>query len=226
MLFLALGSSVWSFLNSPFGLLVVATILGMIGGRVLSWRPAWRRWFDRYRPAFFEAVYLAERLIPDDTPDLALRRLDEALRFLLKLEPSLREAKEDELRRGLNLARHILKGDDLKPGGTQEPPATPPPAPPAGGAAAALLLCLALALSGCAALAPEDAELLRKWSDAGQNALRQWDALTPAQQRRAMFNGTAAAAVLDNHANGTPLPVMFADVAGVASAAPVASEGR
>ena len=75
-----------------------------------------------------------------------------------------------------------------------------------------LLITCAL-LVGC--VAAEDKNLIATGAAVGQGNLREWDKLTPAQQKEAQFNLVGAMCVLDHDINGTALPAQFAGVAGV-----------
>ena len=74
-------SIVWAFLNSAPGVIVVAAVLAYVLGRIYTARPDWRD----YEGTIIAAVKYAEKTIPDDVENRSLRRLDEALRYVLKV---------------------------------------------------------------------------------------------------------------------------------------------
>lgn len=102
-------SAIWTFLNSPLGLLIVSALIALALARVFTARPAWRAVFDKHRPAFFDAVRFAEQAIPDGSDNVALRRLDEALKWVAKLEPKLANTDKQTLARALTEAHDALK---------------------------------------------------------------------------------------------------------------------
>ena len=72
---------VWSLVNSPAGITVLAAIALWLLNRVYSRRPAWLQ----YEGTIISAVKLAEQQVPDGTPNKGLARLDAALQFVLKV---------------------------------------------------------------------------------------------------------------------------------------------
>lgn len=80
-----------------------------------------------------------------------------------------------------------------------------------------IVICALLSV-GC--VATEDKNLISTAAAVGQGNLREWDTLTPAQQKEAQTNMVAAVCVLDHDINGTALPKQFEGVAGVTTAAP------
>lgn len=77
-------SGIWTFLNSAFGftlIWVAAIVLVFFFLNKLS--PFHKAW-EKYEGAIITAIKLAEKAIPADTPNAGLRRLDEALQFVLK----------------------------------------------------------------------------------------------------------------------------------------------
>lgn len=93
--------------NSPAGLTFIGGMFTIILGIIFKKSPAWQITFERYRPAFFDAVRAAETAIPDNTPNVAMQRMDFALKMLLKLEPELAKKPDATLIRGLTEAHEI-----------------------------------------------------------------------------------------------------------------------
>lgn len=95
------GTLLWTFANSPVGLMVISSVLVFVLGKVFMAKPEWQKVFDQYRGAFFDAVSHAEKAIPDDTPNTAARRADAALKFLLQLYPHLEKVPKAELNKAV-----------------------------------------------------------------------------------------------------------------------------
>ncbi|MBN2585008.1 MAG: hypothetical protein JXL80_18245 [Planctomycetes bacterium] len=74
-------SLVWSVVNSPVGIAAVAGLVLYILNRVYAAKPA----LQQYEGAIISAVKLAEKEIPDDTPNKGLARLNCALQYVLKV---------------------------------------------------------------------------------------------------------------------------------------------
>jgi len=85
----------WQALNSPAGIAAMAGLLLWLLNRLYASRPAW----ERYEGAIISAVKFAEKEIPDDAPNKALKRLDAALRYVLRVyeEARGREARPKEV---------------------------------------------------------------------------------------------------------------------------------
>jgi hypothetical protein len=95
------GSGLWTFLNSPLGVSVVAFILSILVGKVFTAKPKWKSYVLKYGPSLMQAVKTAEKKIPDGTDNKGLSRLDEGLKYLLELEPKLKGAMESDLKQAL-----------------------------------------------------------------------------------------------------------------------------
>lgn len=102
-------TTLWTFANSPLGLVIAGAVIAILLARVFTAKPAWQAVFDRHRPAFFDAVRFAEKAIPDGSENVALRRLDEALKWVAKLEPSLANQDKQTLARAITEAHDALK---------------------------------------------------------------------------------------------------------------------
>ena len=73
--------TIWNALNSPVGIAAVAGLVLWLLNRLYAAKPGWKK----YEGAIISAVKFAEKEVPDDTPNKALRRLDEALKYVLKV---------------------------------------------------------------------------------------------------------------------------------------------
>lgn len=79
----AILSGIGQFFKSPAGLsLCWAAIVGFfifLASRFNPWREKWKQ----YEGSIITGIKLAEKQIPDDTPNAGLAKLDAALRFVL-----------------------------------------------------------------------------------------------------------------------------------------------
>lgn len=74
-------TTVWATLNSPAGITVMASAVLWALNRLYAAKPLWAN----YEGTLIAAVKYAEKAIPDDTDNKAAARLDEALRYALKV---------------------------------------------------------------------------------------------------------------------------------------------
>lgn len=95
--------TLWTFLNSPIGILIVTTLIGSIAGWLFKKQPKWEKFYDRHKGVFFDAVRWAEGAIPDDTRNKSAAKLDAALRYILQMDPYVTITKTD-LAKGINKA--------------------------------------------------------------------------------------------------------------------------
>jgi tetrahydromethanopterin S-methyltransferase subunit D len=70
--------TVWTILNSPAGITAMVTLVIFIINKIYAAKPIWRQ----YEGLFTQAVKMAEKAIPDDSPNKSVRRLDEALKYI------------------------------------------------------------------------------------------------------------------------------------------------
>jgi len=101
--------AVGKFLNSGFGFaLVWAGLVGVflwLASRYNPFQEAWKK----YEGSIITGIKLAEKQIPDDTPNAGLAKLDAALRFVLKAyaeanngkQPSAKEI--EQIRQGIQI---------------------------------------------------------------------------------------------------------------------------
>ena len=73
--------ALWNALNSPAGIAAMAGLLLWLLNRLYAGRPAWQK----FEGAIISAVKFAEKEIPDDAQNKSLRRLDAALRYVVKV---------------------------------------------------------------------------------------------------------------------------------------------
>ena len=104
-------TGLWQALNSVPGVVLMAGLLGWLLTRLYSIRPAW----EAYEGTIISAIKHAEKAIPDDVPNKGLARLDEALRYVLKVyaethrgqQPS--DALANDLREGIQITHDRLE---------------------------------------------------------------------------------------------------------------------
>ena len=105
---------IWAALNSPMGITAVAGVVLYLLNRLYAAKPAWAQ----YEGAIISAVRFAEKEIPDDAPNKGLRRLDEALRYVLRVfhEANKREPTKTEamaLREGVQIVHNELDAEGV-----------------------------------------------------------------------------------------------------------------
>ena len=116
-----IGQITWNVLNSPAVIALLAGGLLWLLNRLYAARPAWQA----FEGSIIAAVKLAEKEIPDGTPNKALSRLDAALNYVLKVYEEARGKPADaktkaELREGIQIVHAELEAsgvlDSHKPG--------------------------------------------------------------------------------------------------------------
>ena len=76
-------SGIWTFLNSGIGFAIVwAALVGLFLFLASKFNPLQEKW-KQYEGSIITGIKLAEKQIPDDTPNSGLAKLDSALRFVL-----------------------------------------------------------------------------------------------------------------------------------------------
>lgn len=73
--------AIWTFLNSGIGLTIIGTIVAFALGRLFLSTPEVEKW----KGIIIEAVKAAEKIIPDNTVNAGARRLDEAMKYFIKV---------------------------------------------------------------------------------------------------------------------------------------------
>ena len=108
--------TIWAALNSPMGIAVVAGVALWLLNKLYAKKPDWKK----YEGTIIAAVKNAEKVIPDDTPNKAAKRLDEALKYVLSVHHEIenRVATADELanlREGIQIVHAELESKDSLP---------------------------------------------------------------------------------------------------------------
>ena len=79
----AILNGVWTFLNSGIGFAIIwAAMIGFFIFLASKFNPLQEKW-KQYEGSIITGIKLAEKQIPDDTPNSGLAKLDAALRFVL-----------------------------------------------------------------------------------------------------------------------------------------------
>lgn len=76
-----LMETLWDFLNSPLGLMIVASLALWLLNRLYLKKPIWKQ----YEGTIIAAVKWAEKTIPDNTENKSVARLDAALKYVLRV---------------------------------------------------------------------------------------------------------------------------------------------
>jgi len=80
----AFVSALADFFNSGFGFaLIWAGLVVLFAWLSSKWNPFEKTW-EKYEGSIITGIKLAEKNVPDDTPNAGLAKLDSALRFVLK----------------------------------------------------------------------------------------------------------------------------------------------
>lgn len=101
---------VWKLLNSPAGVTAIAGLILYLLNRLYAKKPAWAR----FEGAIISGVKLAEKKIPDGTPNKGLARLDAALKYVISVYEEMKGKKPDvatmqELREGVQIVHDRLE---------------------------------------------------------------------------------------------------------------------
>jgi len=76
-------NGIWKFLNSGIGFAVIwAAMIGFFMFLASRFNPFQEKW-KKYEGSIITGIRLAEKQIPDDTPNAGLAKLDAAMRFVL-----------------------------------------------------------------------------------------------------------------------------------------------
>jgi hypothetical protein len=73
--------NIWEMINSPIVISILASVVVMALNVIYAKKPLWKQ----YEGTIMSAIRFAEKSIPDGSPNSGLARLDEALRFTIKV---------------------------------------------------------------------------------------------------------------------------------------------
>ena len=114
-MFESIGNAISTFLNSGVGFAVIwmiaAAVVFLLINKASPFHEAWKK----YEGTIITAIKVAEKAVDDDTPNAGLRRLDEAMKFVLARyaeqhngsEPSA--ALQRELKEGIQIKHADLE---------------------------------------------------------------------------------------------------------------------
>ena len=101
---------IWTTINTPAGITVVAGLVLWLLNRLYAAKPAWAA----YEGTIISAVKFAEKEIPDGTPNKGLARLDAALKYVIRVYEEMHGAKPSagvvaELKEGVQIVHNNLE---------------------------------------------------------------------------------------------------------------------
>ena len=91
----SIGQGVWNFINTPIGISIVGSILLFALGKLFTKKPKWKALALKYGPSLMQAVKTAEKNVKDGS------KLDQALKYVIELEPKLSGIAEEDVKRAL-----------------------------------------------------------------------------------------------------------------------------
>ena len=101
---------IWGLLNTPAGVTLIGSAVAYVAARLFAAKPAWAR----YEGSIITAIKLAEKMIPNDTKNRGLSKLDKALGFVLVVyedsmgKPADKKT-EQQLREGVQIVHDRLE---------------------------------------------------------------------------------------------------------------------
>jgi len=103
---------VWTFVNSPTGIVLLSGMFLWAINKVYAKKPAWKQ----FEGLIVAGCKHAEKLIPDDTESKGLRRFDAALKFILKIYEKSQGKQApasvvESIKEGINLVHNKLDKD-------------------------------------------------------------------------------------------------------------------
>ena len=101
--------SIWNLLNSPAAITAIAGIILWLLNRLYAKKPLWAQ----FEGTLIEAVRFAEKAVPDDAENKAVQRLDQALKYVLKIYEGMKSrpatvAEINEIKDGIRLVHNEL----------------------------------------------------------------------------------------------------------------------
>lgn len=95
----------WDVLNQPIVITIVASIVVLLLNRLYAKQPVWKK----YEGTIIAAIKYAEKAIPDNTENKSVKRLDEALEYILKIHGQLPQKQIDEIAEGVQIVHASLE---------------------------------------------------------------------------------------------------------------------
>jgi hypothetical protein len=110
----AIIEAITGFFNSSFGFAVAwAAVVGFFIFLASKYNPLQEAW-KKYEGSIITGIKLAEKQVPDDTPNAGLAKLDAALRFVLKAYAEANKGKQppaklvEEIKQGIQVKHSDL----------------------------------------------------------------------------------------------------------------------
>ena len=96
---------VWTQLNTPSGIALIAAVWSWVMAKLFTSKPKWKQYYDQYKGHMVAAVKYAEKQIPDDTENKSARRADAALQYVIGVIAASQNATPDigALKQALNV---------------------------------------------------------------------------------------------------------------------------
>jgi hypothetical protein len=103
-------NTIWTAINTPVGITVMAGVFLWLLNRLYAAKPAWAA----FEGAIISAVKFAEKQVPDGTPNKGLARLDAALKYVVKVYEETKGKKPSaktvaELTEGIQVVHNDLE---------------------------------------------------------------------------------------------------------------------
>ena len=104
-------NTIWTLLNSPLGITAVAGLLLWLLNKLYASKPGWAK----FEGAIISGIKFAEKeIIPDDTSSKGLKRLDSALKYVIKVheEATGKRASSKviaDIREGIQITHNTLE---------------------------------------------------------------------------------------------------------------------
>lgn len=73
--------TIWSVVNAPAAITTIAAVVAAIIARIAFVKGVW----EKYAGVAMAAVRMAEKAVPDNAENKAVRKLDEALKYLVNI---------------------------------------------------------------------------------------------------------------------------------------------
>ena len=110
----AILNGIWSFFNSSIGFAVIwAAMVGFFIFLASKFNPLQEKW-KAWEGSIITGIKLAEKQIPDDTPNSGLAKLDSALRFVLNAYAEANNGKQpsdalvEQIKQGIQIKHNEL----------------------------------------------------------------------------------------------------------------------
>ena len=74
-------TKIWEYLNTPLAITVIGSIVAFLLSKLWTAKPVWQK----YEGTIIAAIKAAEKAVPDDSENKSVKRLDQALQYVLKV---------------------------------------------------------------------------------------------------------------------------------------------